>query len=110
MWWMVNYRIDKLLWIFNIKPREFETDRPAAIPLEYNPLFITKIAATRDKSMEFKRRDKNHLKIFSRFEGKVGAAAVLYVDSQMIPESMLCVKIGDNTTHTIYDAILYHLL
>jgi len=59
--------------------------------------------------MEFECRDKNHLKIFSDgsgFEEKVGTAAVLYVDGQMVPELTLRVEMGDNTTHTTYDAEL----
>ena len=101
--------IDELLRIYELNPIRYETIRPAMTTPDYTPPFSTKIACSRNESMKHEQNDQARIKVFSDgsgYQGKIGAAAVLYRRGQPEPQASLRYTLGDTTTHTTYDAEL----
>ena len=109
--WQHKSVLHHLIHTLDIRPSEMETinphpTRPSAIP----PL-VTSITLTKEGALEEHRRITNSTKVYtdgSCTNGQVGAAAVLYVDSQQI--SVLHYHLGPAKSHTVFEAEMVGLI
>ncbi|KAF9040120.1 hypothetical protein BJ165DRAFT_1351311 [Panaeolus papilionaceus] len=77
------------------------------------PIFSTHIAETREQSIQDEERDESTVKIYSDgsgLDGKVGAAASLYLYDYPDPEATAHLHLGGAETHSTYEAELTGLL
>lgn len=90
----------------NIKPQLYETIQPEPRPPTYHSTFTTTIADTKEDSIKEEKNDNSDIKIFtdgSGYEGKVGAAAVMYRKGMEEPEKILRFHLGSIKQHTTFE-------
>lgn len=98
--------IQKLIERYKIKPHLYETITPEPRPPTYKSKFTTTIADTKEDSIKAEKNDNSDIKIYtdgSGYEGKVGAAAVLYRKGTEEPEKILRFHLGSIKQHTTFE-------
>ena len=95
--------LQKLVERFNIKPWHFETIKPDPLPPTYKRAFTVTIADSKEELIKREAEDNSDVKIYTGFEGNVGAAAVLYRKGSEEPEKILCFHLGSLKKHTTFE-------
>ncbi|KAJ3492820.1 hypothetical protein NLJ89_g11157 [Agrocybe chaxingu] len=88
--------------IFKINPNTMEKITPTMTPPTYRPQFETEIASSKEEAIEIEAADDAEIKIYtdgSCHEGKVGAAAVLYLKGRTEPSRTLYYHLGADTEY-----------
>jgi hypothetical protein len=99
--------IASLLRIFRLSGPTVETISPAIQLPVLATKFNIKIQDSREKSIEFKKKDKADFKVYSDGSGLsegIGVAAALYAKNRHTPISQLKKYLGPNTKHNTFEA------
>ena len=100
-----------LIHSLDIRPSELETINPHPTKPNTLPPMLTCILPTKEKAIEEYGKLTSKTKVFtdgSCIDGKVGAAAVLYVDDRQI--STLHFHLGSAEEHTVFEAEVVGLI
>ena len=102
-----------LIHMLNVRPSEMETITPYPTKLNAIPPMTMHIASTKTEALEEHRTltSKTSTRIYtdgSCTDGKVGAAAVLYIDNRQV--SMLWYHLGSAEEHTVFEAEMVGLI
>jgi hypothetical protein len=87
-------------------PGTLETIEPPTRPPAYTPPLTTEIARDRQASIEEEANSEPEIKVFtdgSGYEGKIGAAAVMYRKGRKNPARILRYHLGSAKTHTVFE-------
>jgi ribonuclease HI len=99
--------IDTLVKTFRLSKTRVETISPVT-DRPHDPCnFVTRIADSREASIQEERKDAPDFKVFtdgSDHDGGVGAAAVMYKTGYPVPISQLKARLGPSTKHNNYEA------
>jgi len=99
--------IDTLFKTFRLGKIKIKTISPVTNNPHSTPGFKTRIAMSRESSIEEERRDEPEFKIFtdgSDYDGGVGASAVMYKRGRLAPISQLKAYLGPSSKHNNYEA------
>ena len=97
--------IHNLIWHFMVDPRTIETIHPRPIRPDSRTSFHTSIAESKENAIAEFRQCTSRTMVFtdgSSTNGKVGAAASLYVDFTHV--ATLRYHLGNNTEHMVFEA------
>ena len=100
-----------LIHMLDVRPSEMETITPYPTKLNAIPPMMTHIASTKMEALEEHRTLTSKTRIYTNgscTDGKVGAAAVLYVDNQQV--STLQYHLGSAEEHTVFEAEMVGLI
>ena len=105
--------ITSALRIFKLDPSKFETIKPDTTPCNYFSCVTTTISKTREESVTAEENDMPDFKIFtdgSGYNGRTGAAAILFKKGTPHTIRFLTYHLGDLAEHSILEAELVRIL
>jgi ribonuclease HI len=105
--------ITSALRIFKLDPSKFETIKPDTTPRSYFSRVKTTISKTREESVTAEENDTPDFKIFtdgSGYNGRTGAAAILFKKGTPQAIRSLTYHLGDLAEHSILEAELVGIL